>query len=154
MPMQVLCAGGCGKKIRGNRSSLPEGQRTCHPCRRSRPHPRHFCRCGAEVFGRRWLCDACRGVQHRGSTTQRGYGSSHQRARKFYLSQLVDGETECHWCGNTMYRSQPLDLDHTDDRKGYRGLAHAWCNRAKQAVYRSRSLEVWLRDEEMRAVRR
>jgi hypothetical protein len=28
-----------------------------------------------------------------------------------------------------MYRTQQLDLDHDDDRQGYRGLAHARCNR-------------------------
>lgn len=64
----------------------------------------------------------------RGTTTQRGYGRAHQDARKAALRDLADG-TLCGRCGQPMYRGQRLDLDHTEDRTGYRGLAHRGCNR-------------------------
>lgn len=64
------------------------------------------------------------------TTTQKGYGWAHQEARRRALEVLVDG-TLCHHCRRPMYRTQArvLDLDHTDDRHAYRGLAHRSCNR-------------------------
>lgn len=67
---------------------------------------------------------------------QRGLGWTHRRARAAALSRLYDGQP-CVRCGGPMYRADArlLDLDHTDDRSGYRGLAHRTCNRrAGQAV--------------------
>ena len=61
------------------------------------------------------------------TTTARGYGAAHQRARRDALKALQDGDP-CSRCGRPMYRGQDLDLDHTDDRTGYRGLAHRRCN--------------------------
>nr|PZN17672.1 MAG: hypothetical protein DIU80_24105 [Chloroflexota bacterium] len=72
-----------------------------------------------------------------GSTTARGYGYQHQRARVRALAALVPG-TPCPRCGQPMYRDQPLDLDHTDDRTGYRGLAHRSCNRRAGALKSNR----------------
>lgn len=66
------------------------------------------------------------------STTQRGYGSPHRQAREAALEDLrrYDGQP-CHHCTKPMWYAARarLDLDHTDDRAGYRGLAHASCNR-------------------------
>ncbi|MEU5549217.1 hypothetical protein ABZ738_05560 [Micromonospora sp. NPDC047793] len=76
----------------------------------------------------------------RGTTTQRGYGWAHQQARTRALHQLHDGQP-CPRCGKPMYRSEAklLDLDHTDDRRTYRGLAHRTCNRsAGQAIAQQR----------------
>ncbi len=39
------------------------------------------------------------------------------------------GSGSCHFCGDPMTPDMDLDLDHTPDRSGYRGLAHADCNR-------------------------
>jgi hypothetical protein len=64
---------------------------------------------------------------------------------------MVDGQP-CTRCGGPLYRSDAvrprldparLELDHDDDRQGYRGLAHARCNRqaggkAKAMRYRKR----------------
>jgi hypothetical protein len=36
----------------------------------------------------------------------------------------------CHFCGLPMLPGQPLDLDHAPDGRGYRGVAHRYCNRA------------------------
>jgi hypothetical protein len=51
-----------------------------------------------------------------------------------------------------MYRSDSrnLDLDHTEDRAAYRGLAHASCNRrAGQAVAQARTRARHARDEQI-----
>lgn len=71
-----------------------------------------------------------RGSSVKAGTTQRGYGWAHQRARAKALKDLADGQP-CPRCGQPMWRSQArtLDLDHTDDRTGYQGLAHGRCNR-------------------------
>lgn len=68
------------------------------------------------------------GVRRKGTTSARGYGWSHQRARAHALATLHDGDP-CPRCGGPMYRGQALDLDHADDRASYHGLAHATCNR-------------------------
>jgi len=39
----------------------------------------------------------------------------------------------CVRCGRVMLPGEALDLDHTDDRGGYLGMAHAACNRAAGA---------------------
>lgn len=61
------------------------------------------------------------------STSDRGYGAEHQAIRKALLDQAY-GQL-CHHCGHPMVKGQALDLDHTADRTGYRGFAHASCNR-------------------------
>jgi hypothetical protein len=67
-----------------------------------------------------------------GTTTQRGYGATHKQARAAALADLqrYDGQP-CHHCGKPMWHATAalLDLDHTDDRTAYRGLAHRGCNR-------------------------
>ncbi|MEV6847625.1 endonuclease domain-containing protein [Actinoplanes sp. NPDC051411] len=81
------------------------------------------------------------------TTTQKGYGWAHQRARQRALAAVEDG-TACSRCGGPMWRAQArlLDLDHTDDRRGYRGLAHRACNRragqAKGMLGRTRATSV------------
>ena len=65
------------------------------------------------------------------STQDRGYGREHQQLRARLLP-LAYG-TDCHLCGEVMLNGQDLHLDHTEDRLGYRGMAHAACNRAEGA---------------------
>ena len=70
-----------------------------------------------------------------GNTTSRGYGTEHQRLRKAALADLAmrttaGVTTTCPHCGRPMHVGMALDLDHTDDRRGYRGLAHRSCNRS------------------------
>lgn len=72
-----------------------------------------------------------------GGTTARGYGSSHQRLRKLLLPN-AHGQP-CTRCGKPLKPGQPLDLDHTDDRSGYRGLAHRSCNRRAGAIKRNQA---------------
>lgn len=68
-----------------------------------------------------------------GSTSERGYGYGHQALRRALLPYAY-GEQCPHYdtdplCTGLMLPGQALDLDHTDDRTGYRGMAHAGCNR-------------------------
>lgn len=66
-----------------------------------------------------------------GSTSARGYGHQHQQLRAQLLPQAWG--QRCPRCGRVMLEGQALDLDHTDDRSGYRGMAHRKCNRAAGA---------------------
>ena len=73
----------------------------------------------------------------RGTTTQRGLGGTHPTERKRQLAALVDGVTACPFCGQPMWRTQKLDLDHWPGR-AYGGpqvkrLAHRHCNRSAGA---------------------
>lgn len=72
----------------------------------------------------------------RGSTAARGYGYDHERLRRALLPTAYG--KPCPHCGEPMLRGQPLDLDHTDDRAAYRGMAHASCNRSAGARSKQR----------------
>lgn len=81
----------------------------------------------------------------RPSRQQRGYGREHEELRAALLAALVPG-SPCYRCGEPMWPdSQDIDLGHTEDRSGYRGLEHARCNRAaggrKAAANRARRTE-------------
>lgn len=135
----------CGELLWRGSTSRP--QPICQPCRRLHPQrtvrpverikPCSHC---AELFtaaSGRTLCVNCRlnRERRRGSAAQRGYGTDHRLRRAATLARLVDG-TPCPRCDLPMSRDQTLDLDHTDDRTGYLGLSHSWCNRAKRATTR------------------
>lgn len=65
-------------------------------------------------------------------TTERGYGRLHQLARAGLLQEAY-GQA-CHFCGLLMAEGQDLCLDHTQDRRGYRGMVHARCNYRDGAI--------------------
>ena len=69
----------------------------------------------------------------RPSSTTRGYGQEHRRLRDQYryLIKTVPGAILCSRCGNSIWPNDKWDLDHTDDRQGYKGPSHATCNRAR-----------------------
>lgn len=66
-----------------------------------------------------------------GNTAAAGYGYQHQKLRRSLLAQAYG--QPCPLCGLPMVPGQTLDLDHTPDRAGYRGIAHASCNRSDGA---------------------
>lgn len=72
-----------------------------------------------------------RGTKPAGSTTRNDYGYAHQRLRAALLPSAIG--RPCPRCGQTMRPGEPLDLDHTDNRAGYRGMCHSTCNRAAGA---------------------
>lgn len=64
----------------------------------------------------------------RTNTTTRGYGREHVKVREQWRPIVERGEATCCLCGEPI---QPFDLwhlDHTPERDGYRGVAHARCN--------------------------
>ncbi|MGW4876550.1 endonuclease domain-containing protein [Streptomyces sp. NPDC004262] len=70
-------------------------------------------------------------MTHSRSTTDSGYGYDHQQLRKALLAEAYG--QPCVHCELVMLPGQALDLDHTADRSGYRGFAHASCNRSEGA---------------------
>lgn len=105
-----------------------------------RPNPRRHIAAVAKWFAaeRADRAPRVRRGSEKLSSTARGYGAEHRRARSKALKDLRrnDGQA-CARCGQPMWHADAalLDLDHTDDRTGYRGLAHRGCNRrAGQAV--------------------
>jgi len=84
--------------------------------------PRPCLDCGQPVVGAS-RCTTCAPPQ---STADRGYGAKHQATRAAGLAAAYG--QPCTRCGQTMEPGQPLDLDHTDDRAGYRGYSHRECN--------------------------
>ena len=90
--------------------------------------------CG-QARGRRASCasgDAS--VPSRGTTTAKGYGSTHQATRKRWAHQIALGGVDCARCGRPIAPTEPFDLDHSDDRSTYLGPSHARCNRRAGAT--------------------
>jgi hypothetical protein len=55
------------------------------------------------------------------------YGGRHRSTRRVLLADAHG--RPCCLCGEQMLPGQDLDLDHAPDGSGYRGMAHAKCNR-------------------------
>lgn len=128
---------------------LHPGDDELHARATRRPHPRRAIQAvrdwirreaADEPPGRTTRRGAARPPRPARSTSERGYGHSHQQARAAALAHLARHPGQpCARCGQPMYVAQALDLDHTDDRRAYRGLAHRSCNRrAGQAVAQTR----------------
>lgn len=66
------------------------------------------------------------------AAADRGYGYQHRKLRAVLVKDAIG--KPCVRCGMPMLQGQPLDLDHTDDRSGYRGMAHMSCNRRAGAI--------------------
>ena len=56
------------------------------------------------------------------------YRGRHEATRRALLADAAG--RPCVLCGQPMLPGQDLDLDHAPDGSGYRGMAHATCNRA------------------------
>ena len=106
--------------------------------------PRRFCIettdgvvCGAVFTGDTERCPPHQAAadkrlqQRRGTTAQRGYGGEHQRIKAEMISRWNPGDP-CAHCGQPTLDKTRLDLAHTADRAGYRGLAHDVCNRGNR----------------------
>jgi len=77
----------------------------------------------------------------RPSSTQRGYDSTHQAERAKWVAKVATGTVECARAerGECLAESalidpsEPWDLGHTEDRKGWTGPEHVRCNRSAGA---------------------
>jgi hypothetical protein len=67
-------------------------------------------------------------------TTARGYGAEHQRERDRWRVVVERGDAVCVRCSTWIVPGSSWDLDHTDERDGYLGAAHASCNRSAGAT--------------------
>lgn len=73
------------------------------------------------------------------TTTQRGYGSAHQRIRKQWEPIVEAGEADCHediclMPSRWIEPGSPWDLGHTPDGTAYIGPCHVRCNRSEGAA--------------------
>lgn len=86
------------------------------------------------------------------STTVRGYGNEHAKARKAAAAQHHPSDP-CSICQQPLGPMGPhLHYDHTPTRDGYRGFAHAACNKRDGA--RRGNLRQRARKATVRPVRR
>jgi hypothetical protein len=58
----------------------------------------------------------------------RGYTNAHVARRRQLEPLVATGQVTCCRCRQPIQPGQPWHLDHTDDRRGYLGPAHATCN--------------------------
>lgn len=78
------------------------------------------------------------------STTERGYGSAHQRERAKWKPIVDAGQANCWRCGRWLNPLLPWDLGHDDhDRSRYRGPECLPCNRATKTRLRARPRPTW-----------
>jgi hypothetical protein len=76
-----------------------------------------------------------------GRTALRGYGRHHKDLRKSWWPIVMAGGVGCARCGGLIAPGEAWDLDHTDDRRSYRGPSHSSCNR--KAAHRRRFSRDW-----------
>lgn len=106
-------------------AGFPPTYRSCDQCGAGytalAPHSR-FC---SHVCGYRFR------DEFRVSTTERGYGSRHQKLRRLVAPQVDAGLADCARCGLPIRAGTPWDLGHDDrDRSRYLGPEHRRCNRS------------------------
>lgn len=120
---------------------------------KSAQRPPRLCPCGAEATSRRHrYCDRCRALAElryaktdaargrrreltRRSSTERGYGTEHQRLRREWKRRVEAGGVDCARCHRPIQPGTLWDLGHHDfDRTRYTGPEHRHCNRSAGAT--------------------
>lgn len=122
---------------------VPERTHTCSQCkRRFRPtHERQrFCSQPCLLAFMRIPERPRRGRRAQGTTTERGYGTDHQRIRRQWKPIVEAGGVRCWRCNELIHPGTRWDLGHDDhDRSRYRGPEHAACNRRAGGIKGNRS---------------
>jgi hypothetical protein len=142
----------CGRKMCRNATSRPQGQSTCHGCRRrarAMRQPRHPCeRCGTITTNRRFCSRPCswqvRQQQHGDTSSgwhrkrfdaaaaqrKREYNSTaYKRARAAAKREVDAGRAHCWRCGTWLPPRSEFHLGHDDDdRSIIRGAECPSCN--------------------------
>lgn len=136
--------------ISNTRSNTGVSSGRCRRCREEVPRGRSYCsaECLRRVMQHRARAAEVLAV---GPVTAEAAASKHaHRLLRLATVALAVG-TPCVLCGEVMVDPARMDLDHTVDRTGYRGYAHADCNRrdggrrgaaAMRAKYARRRLAV------------
>jgi hypothetical protein len=95
------------------------------------PHWCGGCRLVSVPAGTRY-CPTCAAAheRRRGTTSQRGYGSGHQKTRLDWTPAVEAGRVDCWRCGQRIESDEEWHLGHDDvDRRRHRGPEHArQCN--------------------------
>lgn len=99
--------------------------------------PQHRCTVCRRLHDGTGKCPSCAAVHQaqtdraRGSSSARGYGVAHRRAREAWAEAVAAGTVACARCGEQILPGEPWHLDHVDgDRSSYLGPSHAACNTA------------------------
>jgi hypothetical protein len=58
----------------------------------------------------------------------RGYGTVHYARRRQVVPLVNSGNAVCSRCGGPISPGEQWHLDHSDDRQGYLGVSHEYCN--------------------------
>lgn len=144
----------CAAPMWHGSTSLPQGQATCLPCRRSRakakPEPvlAECATCHGMFEANRRTAKYCSREcspwckKAKSPTARTSLGARHQQLRRAFAILVEQGEELCVICSDPIEPGTPWDLDHTPDREGYRSAAHASCNRSEGAarMHRAASL--------------
>lgn len=70
----------------------------------------------------------------RGKRQERGYDAAHDRLRARWARKVATGQVDCARCHKRISPLEEWHLDHTDDRTGYLGPSHAYCNTSHAPV--------------------
>jgi hypothetical protein len=58
------------------------------------------------------------------------YGHFHRKLRTEFKALIDAGGVNCCRCGQSIPPGAKFELDHADDRNGYKGAAHPFCNQS------------------------
>lgn len=84
-----------------------------------------------------------------GTSSQRGYGTEHQRLRRTWVDRVARGDVDCWRCHQPILPGTDWQLGHDDDdRTKYRGPEHAKCNLSAGAIHGNRRRSLTVTDPE------